>query len=207
MSRSLLLATRNAHKLREVKEILQDTDFEVVSIADFEGIPEIVEDGDSFEANADKKARTLAQLTGRTAIADDSGIEVDVLGGAPGIYSARFAGVDGAGADEANNRLLIEKLREVPAAQRTARYRCVLAIVTPEGASRYAEGSVEGRIVDEPAGDGGFGYDPHFLVEGDPLGRRMAELSPDEKNAISHRGKALRELLPLLEELLTISTE
>jgi XTP/dITP diphosphohydrolase len=109
--------------------------------------------------------------------------------------------VTGAGADEANNQLLVEKLQDVALAERTARYRCVLAIVTPTGEARYSSGSVEGRIVDEPAGKGGFGYDPHFLVEGDSQGRRMAELSPSEKNAISHRGKALRELLPLLEDL------
>ena len=201
MTRQLLLATRNLHKLKEVREILAGTDFEVISIADLGDIPEVIEDGDSFRANADKKARTLAKLTGRTAIADDSGIEVDYLGGAPGIYSARFAGVDGAGADAANNALLVEKLDGVPMSERTARYRCVLAIVTPDGEARYSSGSVEGRIADEPAGNDGFGYDPHFLVEGDPSSRRMAELSPDEKNAISHRGKALRELLPLLEEL------
>jgi len=201
MSRQLLLATRNQHKLREVRELLSETDFEVISIADLSDIPEIIEDGDSFEANADKKARVLASLTGRTAIADDSGIEVDALDGAPGIYSARFAGVSGPGADDANNRLLVEKLQDVAPAERTARYRCVLAIVTPTGEARYSSGSVEGRIVDEPAGSGGFGYDPHFLVEGDSQGRRMAELSPSEKNAISHRGKALRELLPLLEDL------
>jgi XTP/dITP diphosphohydrolase len=201
VSRQLLLATRNLHKLKEVREILADTDFEVISIADVADIPDIVEDGETFRANADKKARTLAKLTGHTAIADDSGIEVDYLGGAPGIYSARFAGVEGAGADAANNALLVKKLRGVPMSERTARYRCVLAIVTPDGEVRYSSGSVEGRIVDEPAGSDGFGYDPHFLVEGDPAGRRMAELSPDEKNAISHRGKALRELLPLLEEL------
>ena len=201
MSRQLLLATRNQHKLREVRELLSETDFEVISIADLSDIPEIIEDGDSFEANADKKARVLASLTGRTAIADDSGIEVDALDGAPGIYSARFAGVSGPGADDANNRLLVEKLQDVAPNERTARYRCVLAIVTPTGEARYSSGSVEGRIVDEPAGNGGFGYDPHFLVEGDSQGRRMAELSPSEKNAISHRGKALRELLPLLEDL------
>jgi len=202
VSRPLLLATRNSHKLREVREILEGTDFEVLSIADLQGIPEIVEDGDSFRANADKKARTLARLTGRTAIADDSGIEVDALDGAPGIYSARFAGVEGPDADAANNRLLVEKLQGLAPAQRTARYRCVLAIVTPQGEARYTEGSVEGRIVDEPAGEGGFGYDPHFEVMGDAQARRMAQLSPAEKNAISHRGKALRELLPMLEELL-----
>ncbi|MEE2828476.1 MAG: RdgB/HAM1 family non-canonical purine NTP pyrophosphatase [Myxococcota bacterium] len=207
MSRTLLLATRNSHKLREVKEILAATDFEVISIDDLSGIPEVIEDGDSFQANADKKARTLAQITGRTAIADDSGIEVDALGGEPGIYSARFAGVTGPGADDANNRLLVSRLQGVVAEQRTARYRCVLAVVTPSGDARYTEGSVEGRIADEAIGDGGFGYDPHFEVEGDPQGRRMAQLSPDEKNAISHRGKALRNLLPLLEELLGAGEE
>jgi len=197
----LLLATRNPHKVREVRELLEGTGYSLISIADLQDIPEVVEDGDSFQANADKKARTLARITGRTAISDDSGIAVDFLGGAPGIHSARFAGVEGAGADPANNALLIERLRGVPAEQRTARYHCVLAIVTPDGRARYTEGSVEGRIVDNPRGEGGFGYDPHFLVEGDSQGRTMAELSPGEKNAISHRGKALRGLLPLLQDL------
>ena len=197
----VLLATRNSHKLREVRELLAGTAYTVVSMADLEGIPEIIEDGDTFEANADKKARTLAQLTGRVAVSDDSGIEIDALGGAPGVYSARFAGVEGEGADDANNRLMIERLHGVPEAARTARYRCVLAIVTPQGEARYTDGSVEGRIVDAPRGHNGFGYDPHFAVLGDPAGRTMAELSPDEKNAISHRGKALRNLLPLLDEL------
>jgi XTP/dITP diphosphohydrolase len=197
----VLLATRNPHKLREVREILSGTDFTVISIDELEGIPEIVEDGDTFEANADKKARTLAKLTGRVAVADDSGIAVDALGGEPGIYSARWAGVSGAGADLANNAQLIERLQGVAAADRTARYHCAIAIVTSDGRARYSHATCEGAIVDEPRGEGGFGYDPHFAVAGDAAGRRMAELSPDEKNAISHRGKALRELLPLLQEL------
>ncbi len=197
----VLLATRNPHKVREVRELLEGTGYSLISIADLQDIPEVVEDGDSFQANADKKARTLARITGRTAISDDSGIAVDFLAGAPGIHSARFAGVSGSGADPANNALLIERLLGVPSEQRTARYHCVLAIVTPDGRARYTQGSVEGRIVDSPRGDGGFGYDPHFLVEGDPQGRTMAELSPGEKNAISHRGKALRGLLPLLQDL------
>jgi XTP/dITP diphosphohydrolase len=197
----VLLATRNLHKLREVREILADTDFEVVSIEEVANIPEIIEDGDTFEANADKKARTLASMTGRVAVADDSGIAVDALGGEPGIYSARFAGHDGPGADLANNALMVERLQGVPAEQRTARYHCAIAIVTPDGRARYSHATCEGTIVDEPRGAGGFGYDPHFLVAGDPAGRTMAELSADEKHAISHRGKALRELLPLLLEL------
>ena len=197
----VLLATRNPHKLREVREILAETDFGVISIDDLDGIPEIVEDGDTFEANADKKARTLARLTGRVAVADDSGIAVDALGGEPGIYSARWARVSGQGADLANNAQLIERLQGVAPADRTARYHCAIAIVTPDGRARYSHATCEGTIVDEPRGRGGFGYDPHFLVAGDPAGRTMAELSPGEKSAISHRGKALRELLPLLLEL------
>lgn len=201
MTTQVLLATRNHHKLREVREILAGTQFQVVSIEEVANIPEIVEDGDTFEANADKKARTLAALTGRVAVADDSGIAVDALDGEPGIFSARWAGEHGPGADRANNALLIERLQGVPAQERTARYHCAIAIVTPEGEARYAHATCEGTIVDEPRGQGGFGYDPHFAVAGDPAGRTMAEFSPDEKNAISHRGKALRELLPLLLEL------
>lgn len=198
----LLLATRNQHKVREVREMLADTEFTVVTIDELDSdLPEVVEDGDTFEANADKKARTLAKLTGRLTIADDSGIEIDALDGAPGVYSARFAGQDGPGADVANNALMISKLRGVPAERRTARYRCAIAMVTPDGAARYTDGSAEGSIIDEPRGDGGFGYDPHFLVAGDARGRTMAELPPAEKNAISHRGHALRKILPLLREL------
>jgi len=198
----VLLATRNRHKLKEVREMLVGTEFTVISTDELDAaLPEVVEDGDTFEANADKKARTLAKLTGRLTMSDDSGIEIDFLGGAPGVYSARFAGVDGPGADAANNALAIKKLQGVPREQRTARYRCVIALVTPEGDARYTDGACEGFIVDEPRGDGGFGYDPHFGVAGDPAGRSMAQLSADEKHAISHRGQALRSVLPLLREL------
>jgi XTP/dITP diphosphohydrolase len=199
----ILLATRNRHKLKEVREIFEGTGFTVVSTDELDAtLPEVEEDGDTFRANADKKARTLAQLTGRITIADDSGIEVDFLGGAPGVYSARFAGVDGHGADAANNRLLIQKLQGVPREERTARYRCAIALVTPAGEARYTDGTVEGYIVDEPLGDGGFGYDGHFGVTGDAAGRTMAQLSAGEKHAISHRGEALRKVLPLLRELI-----
>ena len=139
----------------------------------------------------------------RITIADDSGLEVDALDGAPGVHSARFSGVDGAGADEANNDLLIRSLDGIPDPERTARYRCALAIVTPDGRARYTDGTCEGSIGHERIGDGGFGYDPLFRVAGDPDNRTMAQYSPDEKNAISHRGKALLELLPLLESLLS----
>lgn len=198
----ILIATRNAHKLREIRAILSGTGFTAISIDDIEEtIPPIVEDGETFLANAEKKAGILARLTGRTAVADDSGLVVDALDGAPGVFSARWAGLEGPGADVANNALLMRRLQGVPGERRTARYCCAIAVVTPGGRTRSVEATCEGSITDLPRGRGGFGYDPHFLVAGDALGRTMAELSEQEKNAISHRGKALRAILPLLREL------
>ncbi len=199
MSTEVILATRNKHKLREVREMLAGTEFSVVSTDELDAsLPDIVEDADTFRGNADKKARTLATHFDRVTVADDSGLEVDALGGAPGVYSARFAGVDGDGADEANNDLLLQKLTGVPDVERTARYRCSLAVVSPDGRAGYSDGTCEGAIGYERIGSGGFGYDPLFLM---PDGRTMAQYSPDEKNAVSHRGVALRELLPLLRTL------
>lgn len=197
----ILIATGNRHKLTEIRQMLEGTRFVAVGLDTVANPPEVVEDRDTFRGNADKKARTLAELTGRITVADDSGLVVDALDGAPGIYSARFAGVTGPEADEANNDLLLAKLADVPDADRTARFRCALAVVTPDGRSMYSDGIVEGRIGHERRGEHGFGYDPLFLLEGDPQGRTTAELPPAEKNAISHRGRALRALLPILEEL------
>ena len=197
----ILLATSNQHKLREIREMLEGTSFRVISLADIANPPEVVEDGDTFRANADKKARTLAAYTGRVCVADDSGIEVDALGGAPGVHSARFAGLSGQAADPGNNRLLLERMQGVPDEERTARFRCALAIVHPDGRALYSDGRVEGYIAHREIGEGGFGYDPLFLLKDDPQGRTTAQLSADEKNAISHRGLALRALLPMLEEL------
>ena len=197
----ILLATGNRHKLKEIRQMLEGTAFTAVGLDTVPDAPEVVEDADSFRGNADKKARTLATMTGRITVADDSGLVVDALDGAPGIYSARFAGVSGAGADEANNDLLLEKLADVPDSQRSARFRCALAVVTPDGRARYSDGTVEGRIGRVRRGTNGFGYDPLFLLEGDAAGRTTAELPSEEKNAISHRGRALRSLLPILEEL------
>jgi XTP/dITP diphosphohydrolase len=200
VSVEVILATRNKHKLREVREILADTAFAVVSTDELDSsLPDIVEDSDTFRGNADKKARTLAMHFDRITIADDSGLEVDALDGAPGVYSARFAGVDGAGADEANNDLLLVKLADVPADRRTARYRCSLAVVSPDGRAGYSDGTCEGSIGYERIGEGGFGYDPLFRM---PDGRSMAQYAPSEKNAISHRGVALQALLPLLKDLM-----
>ena len=197
----ILLATGNRHKLKEIRQMLEGTAFTAVGLDTVPDAPEVVEDADSFRGNADKKARTLATMTGRITVADDSGLVVDALDGAPGIYSARFAGVSGADADEANNDLLLEKLADVPDAERSARFRCALAVVTPDGRARYSDGTVEGRIGRVRQGTNGFGYDPLFLLEGDAAGRTTAELPSEEKNAISHRGRALRSLLPILEEL------
>ena len=196
----ILVSTRNRHKLKEFREMFAGTRFRLVTVDEVNHAPEVVEDGDTFQANADKKARTLAQLNGMITIADDSGIEIDALDGRPGVYSARYAGVDGDGADAANNAKMLEELSGVADAQRTARYRCSLAVVRPDGEARYADGTCEGHIGHEARGNGGFGYDPYFLVS-DGTGRTMAELSADEKHAISHRGAALAGLLPLLGAL------
>ena len=185
----LVIATRNPGKVMEIARICRGwptawLTFERVSW------PEVEEAGASYLENALLKAHGVAAAVGEAALADDSGIEVDALGGGPGPRSARFAG-EGAG-DEDNLRLLIAQLREIPPAGRTARYRCVAALALPDGAEAWSEATCEGRLILEPRGAGGFGYDPIFVPEG--FDRTMAELSPPEKDAISHRGKAFRAL-------------
>jgi XTP/dITP diphosphohydrolase len=200
----LLLATRNRGKLAEMRRLLEGLDLDVVGIDEVGGAPEVVEDGHTFEANAIKKARQTALATGLPTLADDSGLEVDALGGAPGVWSARFAGERASDAD--NNRLLLERLAGVPLAERTARFRCVLALYDPrspgagEGAPRLMSGNCEGHIIEAPRGQQGFGYDPLFVPDGGG-GRTMAELSADEKHALSHRGRAVRGLRALLAGL------
>jgi XTP/dITP diphosphohydrolase len=197
---AILVATRNRHKLREFAEMFANTKYRLLSVDEVPGAPEVVEDGVTFRANAHKKAQELAEFSGHITIADDSGIEIDALDGRPGVFSARYAGVHGSGADEANNRKMIEELDGVPDERRTARYRCSLAVVKPDGTAAYADGTCEGRIGHEARGEGGFGYDPWFLVN-DGTGRTMAELTASEKHAISHRGAATAGLLPLLDDL------
>jgi len=194
---SLIVATRNPGKLREILQVL-GPGIDLKSLADFPEIPDILEDGDTFEANAVKKAHTVARHTGRPALADDSGLEVDALDGAPGIYSARFAG-EGA-TDQTNNARLLHLLDGIPEKKRTARFRCAIAIATPDGTVRTAEGCCEGRILHSPRGSGGFGYDPLFLLP--ERGLTFSELSPEEKNRISHRERALRAARPLILEIL-----
>lgn len=187
----LLFATQNAHKAHEVAAILDGTGIELITLLERPDIPEPPETGTTFVENALQKARHVHELTGLPVIADDSGIEVDALGGAPGIHSKRFSPE---GTDDANNQLLLHQLKTK--ADRTARYRCVLAIVTATQ-SEVVEAACEGKIAIQAQGSGGFGYDPYFLPDEAP-GRTMAQLTLAEKNAISHRGRAFRRLPELL---------
>lgn len=186
----LIIASNNAHKLIEIKDILGGMFDEIVSMREAGIDHETVEDGKTFMENAVKKAREIAELSGCWAIADDSGICVDALGGAPGIYSARFSGHHGD--DKANNRLLLEKLEGVE--NRGAHYTCAIALVGPEGSCYEAEGYMYGTIGFEEKGSNGFGYDPLFILP-EEGGLTAAQISPEEKNHISHRSKALHRLL------------
>jgi XTP/dITP diphosphohydrolase len=190
----IVLATRNAHKVQEIGEALGLPGVELVGVDAFPDVPEVVEDGDTFEANAVKKAREVAAAVGTTAMADDSGLVVDALGGEPGVRSARFAG--DAADDAANRKLLRERMRDVPAARRTARFVCVLALAEADGTARTWEGRCEGTLLFEDRGTGGFGYDPLFVPEG--LERTFAEMSGAEKAVISHRGRAIAAMRPAL---------
>jgi len=198
----LVLATHNAHKLGELREILDGRvpgldPADIVGAGDV-GAPQPREDGVTFAENALIKARALAAHTGLPAVADDSGLCVDVLGGAPGIFSARWAG--GHGDDAANLRLLLDQLRDVGPEHRAAHFACAAAFVTPDGFEQVEIGEFHGTLTLEARGSGGFGYDPILVPDGDT--RTSAELSPAEKNAISHRGKAFRALAPTIVRVL-----
>jgi XTP/dITP diphosphohydrolase len=205
----LVVATRNPGKLREVAAILSELGqaVRIRSLAEFPNAPETPETDRTFEENAIQKARAAALATGLPALADDSGLEVDALGGAPGVHSRRAAGEGASDADRI--AWLLERLEGVPPDRRTARFRSVvaLALPSPDGTVQVEtfHGSVEGRILDAPRGSGGFGYDPVFLVV--ELGRSMAELSLEEKNRVSHRARALRCALPRLQELARCSPD
>ncbi len=195
----LVLATRNAGKLRELRELLRgrtpglDVDTQVVD-AGAVGAPDVVEDGVTFAENALKKARAVARHTGLVAVADDSGLAVEVLGGAPGIFSARWAGRHGD--DAANLRLLLDQLADVGPEHRNAGFVCAAAVATPDGAEHVEMGFLAGTLLTEPRGTGGFGYDPILQPHG--MHVSVAELDPEVKNSISHRGTAFRQLLPEL---------
>ena len=184
----LVLATLNPAKGRELADLLGDVPFEIQLLADVPGARLPEETGETYAENALVKARTAVKLTGALALGDDSGLEVDALDGAPGLYSARFGGP---GLDDRGRlELLLERLRGVPRARRTARFRCVIALAGPQRADQAVEGVAEGLIAEAPRGKGGFGYDPVFFYP--PLGRTFAELSDTEKAAVSHRGLALQ---------------
>ena len=187
LDRPIVLATRNEGKIREFRRILADFPIEIKGLGDFGPIPDVVEDGETFEDNAVIKARHTARILGLPAIADDSGLEVAALGGAPGIKSARYAGE--AADDREKNLKLLNALEGIE--DRKARFVCVLAIAVPRGPALIYEGICEGAIALEMKGGNGFGYDPVFYFP--PLGKTFAELSADEKNRVSHRGKALSE--------------
>jgi len=194
--RQVVLASQNVKKAGEMQRILAEAglDIEVRSVADFDGVPEVAETGATFEANALLKARAVCAATGLAAVADDSGICVDELNGMPGILSARWAGRHGD--DDANLQLLLDQLADTPEERLGAQFRCVIALVAPDGVEHVVEGEMRGRLVRERQGLNGFGYDPIFVPDG--FARTSAELSAAEKDAISHRGKALRALVPLL---------
>jgi XTP/dITP diphosphohydrolase len=193
----ILVATRNAGKIREISEILQSVSIELLSLNSFPELPEVLEDGETFEENALKKARLMALATGITALADDSGLCVDALNGRPGVLSARYAG-EGASDEEKCARIL-EEMKDVADVSRTARFICVLALVDPIGGEELFKGVCEGKIIREMKGARGFGYDPIFYYPGS--GRTFAEMDSEAKNRVSHRGLALREFRNYLIKL------
>lgn len=193
----LVVATGNPHKIEEIEAVLGPMGFEVLGLRDAGGgdLPEPEEDGDTFEANARIKARAYAAALGRPCLADDSGLEVDALGGEPGVRSARWSGVEGdrAARDAANNRKLVERIGAIPEANRSARFVCAMCLAAPDGTIlAESRGTFEGVVTETPRGRNGFGYDPHLWLPEE--GRTSAELSPEEKNARSHRGAATRAI-------------
>lgn len=193
-----MLATRNEGKVREFREIMSDLPVKILSLKDFPGFPEIIEDGRTFEENALKKARALAGFTRDIAIADDSGLTVDALNGSPGVFSARYAGE--CATDLENNMKLLRDLKGVPVKERGAAFKCAIATVTPDGHESVVTGECSGRIGLEMAGKEGFGYDPLFLPDG--FDKTFAELGLEAKNRLSHRYKAIMALKPLLKKIL-----
>lgn len=198
-AKQIVLATRNSGKIKELTELLSGFGLTVLGLDAFAHIGEIEETGTTFAENAALKARTVAQATGLVALADDSGLVVDALHGAPGVFSARYSGENAT--DETNNQKLLNAMKDVPEDKRSCRFVSLVAAVAPNGAEALAEGRWEGRVLRAPRGSGGFGYDPLFL---DPeLDKSAAELPREDKNARSHRGRALRALLELWPDFWT----
>ncbi|MGE5582188.1 MAG: XTP/dITP diphosphatase [Bacillota bacterium] len=197
--RKLVLASRNKGKLKELQEMLAGLPLIVVGLENFPGAPEVEETGKTFEENAVIKAKTIAAFTNELTLADDSGLEVDSLGGEPGVYSARYG--EPGWNDRQRYEYLLQKLANVPAGSRQARFRSVVALYDPlVGSLELASGAVEGEIINEPRGNNGFGYDPVFFLPG--YRRTMAELSAEEKNATSHRARAVMRMIPKIRRVL-----
>ena len=193
--KKIVLASKNSDKIKEMRLALKDLPLEILSLADFDDLPDAVEDGATFEDNARIKAKFFSKLTGLACLADDSGLEVDVLGGLPGVYSARFAGYHAD--DNTNNQKLLDELKKISAQESPAAYRCALAFVDTDGTEIITSGKVDGTIKIFAQGTGGFGYDPYFYIDAQTT---MAQISPAEKNKISHRGEALRAMILKLKE-------
>jgi len=193
----VVLATRNTDKIREIKKVLEELPLKILTFRDFANLPSPKEDGTTLRENALIKARAMVKATGKLCLADDSGLEVEALGGAPGVYSSRFAGKDASYED--NNRKLLSLLKDVPEDKRGAVFRCVMALASPKGKEITVEGVCPGKITTSPRGKEGFGYDPLFEPQG--LGKTFAEIPLSEKNRISHRAKALAKVKEVFEEL------
>lgn len=196
MDNIIILATNNKSKVKEISEMMSGSDITFVSLADAGINVEVEETGTTFEENALLKAREICKLSGKPTISDDSGLEIDALDGAPGIYSSRFMGEDTS--YDIKNNALIEKLENVANPDRTARFRCCMALVLPDGREFVTEGTMEGIIAREPKGINGFGYDPILFIP--EYNRTSAELSSEEKNNISHRGEALRKMIEVIKK-------
>jgi XTP/dITP diphosphohydrolase len=196
----LILATRNAKKLAELRRVLEASgvDVNVTDLSEYPDMPEVAETGATFTENALLKARAVVKHTGRAAVAEDSGLCIDALNGMPGVLSARWAGRHGD--DEANLRLVLGQLADVPANRRAGHFTCMAALVLPSGQEQVTEGTVSGRVTGAPRGTNGFGYDPIFVPAGSEL--TTAEMSPEAKDAISHRGRALCAMAPIIAALL-----
>ena len=193
----IVFASKNEGKVKEIKSMFEEMNIELVSLNDYKDVPQIVEDGKSFQENALKKARIISEFTGEVVIADDSGLQVDILKGEPGIYSSRYAGEQAS--DEENNKKLLAKLKNVPQEERTAYFICVLVLYRINGSFNCYEGKWRGQIIDERRGNNGFGYDPIFWLP--ELKMTAAELPKDIKNKVSHRGQAFAHLKNSLLEI------
>src|SRR5215216_229739 len=198
----LLIATNNKGKVKELQDLLKDTGIELITPAEINLELDVIEDGHTYAENATKKAIEFAKASGLISLADDSGLEVDALDGAPGLYSARYSPKPGAN-DADRRAYLLQNLQDKPR-RWTAHFHATIAIATPNGETHLAEGICEGEIISEERGPGGFGYDPIFLLP--ELGKTMAELSMDEKNRLSHRARAVMNAIPILKTLLTKSS-